>query len=74
MLVEIKNHDEKTVWLPSYGHGNWQELQETDRDNEALWQRLGFNAVMLGDFHPFAESSGSVHCIKKYIRREEVPE
>lgn len=73
-LVEIKNHDEKTVWLPSYGHGNWQELQETDRANEALWQRLGLNVVMLDDLHPFAECSGSVHCIKKYIRREEVPE
>jgi hypothetical protein len=31
--------------------------------------RLGFSVQMLGDFHPFAENLGAVHCMKKYLAR-----
>lgn len=68
-LVEIKNEKEKTVWLPTYGYGDWSELKKTDEANKKIWENLGFNVVMLEDFHPFAENTGSVHCIKKYINR-----
>ncbi|MFT2011257.1 hypothetical protein ACMA1I_21480 [Pontibacter sp. 13R65] len=33
-LVEIKSQDEKTIWLPSYGHGSWPELKKTDKANK----------------------------------------
>lgn len=68
-LVEIKGEADKTVWLPTYGYGCWQELKHTDEENKTIWQHLGFKVVMLEDFHPFAEYSGAVHCIKKYMRR-----
>lgn len=67
-LVEIKSKDERTIWLPTYGHGNWQELTVTDKENKRIWEELGFRVIMLDDFHPFAENAGAVHCIKKYIR------
>lgn len=70
-LVEVHSPEVKTVWLPSYGHGNWQELQRTDEKNREIWEELGFQVVMLEDFHPFAEFAGSVHCIKKYVERGE---
>ncbi|PRY03385.1 hypothetical protein CLV24_14117 [Pontibacter ummariensis] len=73
-LVEVKANDEKTVWLPSYGHGNWQELEKTDQENKAIWQQLGFNVILLENFHPFAEHNGAVHCIKKYLKRGRVGE
>jgi len=68
-LVEIKTGEEKTVWLPSYGYGNWEELQRTDAENRTIWQRLGFQVIMLEDMHPFAEYAGATHCIKKYLRK-----
>ncbi|WP_266205105.1 hypothetical protein [Pontibacter kalidii] len=70
-LVEVRSAQERTVWLPSYGHGNWPELQRTDEENKAIWEQLGFRVILLGDFHPFAAFAGSVHCIKKYVEREE---
>jgi hypothetical protein len=69
VLVQIAGDNEKTVWLPSYGHGNWQELEATDRENAAIWQKLGFKVIMLGDCHPFAAHSGTIQLIKQYIRR-----
>jgi hypothetical protein len=68
-MVEIIDEKTKTVWLPSYGYGNWTELEVTDRRNKEIWENLGFKVVMLGDFHPFVEYSGSLHCIKKYLER-----
>lgn len=58
-----------TVYLPTYGHGAWPELTATDEANRAVWEEVGFAAVDLGDFHPFAENLGAVHCITKYLRR-----
>jgi hypothetical protein len=70
VLVEIIDNDNKTVWLPTYGYGNWTELKKTDEYNKRLWEELGFKVIQLGDFHPFAQNSGSLHCIKKYLERE----
>jgi hypothetical protein len=67
-LVEVAAN-EKRVWLPSYGHEPWQELQTTDQANRQTWENLGFEVIMLGNFHPFAEQLGAVHCIKKYLSR-----
>jgi hypothetical protein len=69
-LVEIAAEGAKTVWLPTYGHGNWSTLEATDRCNREIWEGLGFEVKMLVDYHPFAEELGSVHCIKKYLKRE----
>ncbi|EJF10075.1 hypothetical protein [Pontibacter sp. BAB1700] len=68
-LVEIKSEDEKTVWLPTYGHGSWEYLRKTDEANKQVWEKLGFKVIQLEDFNPFAEKSGALHCIKKYLRR-----
>jgi hypothetical protein len=65
----VQNAPTKRVWLPTYGHGAWAELEATDKANKALWESLGFAVDMLADFHPFAENLGAVHCIKKYLAR-----
>lgn len=67
-LVE-NSANRKQVWLPSYGHGAWPELSATDLENKSIWEQLGFSVHMLGDFHPFAQNLGAVHCISKYLRR-----
>lgn len=67
-LVQITDTN-KTVWLPTYGHGNWSSLTATDQQNKSIWESLGFTINLLGDFHPFAENLGAVHCIKKYLNR-----
>ena len=69
-LVEITKTT-KTVWLPTYGHGDWRDLAVVDRKNKEIWQGLGFDVVELGDFNPFTQGLGSVHCIKKYLARDE---
>ncbi|MDP8937896.1 MAG: hypothetical protein M3O23_09260 [Actinomycetota bacterium] len=67
-LVEITD-DSKRVWLPTYGHGPWEALAATDEANKAIWEGLGFEVVQVGDFHPFAQNLGALHCIKKYLSR-----
>ncbi len=68
-LVENIGGGSKTVWLPTYGHGTFAELQTIDAENKKLWEKEGFTVKMLGDFHPFAKNLGAVHCIKKYMAR-----
>jgi hypothetical protein len=67
-LVEITDTS-KRVWLPTYGHGPWRALAATDEASREIWEELGFEVVQLGDFHPFAQNLGSLHCIKKYLAR-----
>jgi hypothetical protein len=67
-LVEIAGAT-KAVWLPTYGHGPWSDLAVVDRRNREIWEGLGFRVIELGDFHPFTQGLGSVHCIKKYLAR-----
>lgn len=68
-LVQIDKRRGNVVWLPTYGHGDWAELAATDEANKRVWEKLGFTVHQLGDFHPFAQNLGSVHCIKKYLER-----
>ena len=68
-IVQITPH-RKTVWLPSYGYGDFKELAATDRENRRIWQEdLGFTVHMLTDFHAYAYDLGAAHCIKKYLVR-----
>jgi hypothetical protein len=71
-LVEIDGST-KNVWLPTYGHGLWKALVTTDRMNEAIWQRLGFNTRLLGDYNQFAVNLGSLHCLVKCLARRAAP-
>jgi hypothetical protein len=71
-LVEIISQNEKTIWLPTYGYGNWEVLKKTDDYAKAVYEGLGFKVIMLTDYHPLAAGMGSLHCIKKYLEREEV--
>ncbi len=68
-LVEIDEQAGRRVWIPTYGHGGWGGYERTDTLNRSMWEGLGFDVTMLGDFHPFAENLGAVHCIKKYLAR-----
>jgi hypothetical protein len=65
----VQNAPTRHVWLPTYGHGAWQELRATDDANAKVWRQFGFDVHLLSDFHPFAENLGAVHCIKKYLAR-----
>lgn len=67
-LVEIDG-DSSRVWLPTYGHGPWEELSVTDDANRRTWEQMGFEVHLLGDFNVFTQNLGAVHCIKKYLRR-----
>lgn len=59
----------RAVWLPTYGHGCWRELEATDRRNEEIWRDMGFEAFLLGDFHPFVSNLGSLRCMTKCLIR-----
>lgn len=61
----------KTVWIPTYGHGNWKKLEKTDSKNVEIWESLGFTVNQLPNFHPFAANLGAAHCITKYLGRNE---
>ncbi len=68
-LVQATDDGTAAVYLPTYGHGSWSSLTATDQRNQQLWESLGFATHLLGDFHPFAENLGALHCIKKYLAR-----
>jgi hypothetical protein len=68
-LVEVAG-EARQVWLPTYGYGPWEHLKRTDDANAEAWTDLGFTVRQLPDFHPLAQWSGAVHCVKKYVRRE----
>jgi hypothetical protein len=68
-LVQIDKHYGNHVWLPTYGHGDWEDLAAIDAENKRIWESLDFVVHELADFHPFAQNLGSVHCIKKYLDR-----
>jgi hypothetical protein len=71
-LVQIAD-GEADVWLPTYGHGPWKDLEVTDNANKRIWEDLGFTVHQLVDFHILAQNLGAVHCIKKYLARSEEP-
>jgi hypothetical protein len=68
-LVQIDEEAGNSVWLPTYGHGPWEDLGATDDANRQIWEEMGFEVHQLADFNPFAQNLGSVHCIKKYLER-----
>jgi hypothetical protein len=68
-LVEVAG-DVRQVWLPTYGYGAWEQMERTDKANAKVWADLGFTVRQLPDFHPLAQWSGAVHCVKKYLRRQ----
>lgn len=68
-LVHRPEGERPTVFLPTYGHGAFEELAATDATNQEMWHGLGYDVVELADFHAFAVNLGAVHCIKKYLAR-----
>ena len=66
----IENDGQKRkVYLPTFGYGKYSELSKIDETTKNLFEAHGFEVSMLGDFNPFAERSGVVHCISKYLNR-----
>jgi hypothetical protein len=70
-LVENSAGKGRHVYLPTYGHFPNGELEPIDAQTKVLWEELGYDVHMLGDFNAFARRQGVVHCIKKYLRRGE---
>ena len=70
-LVEDGAGVGRHVYLPTYGHFPNEDLEPVDEAMKALWEGLGFEVHLLGDFNAFAQRQGVVHCIKKYLRRGE---
>jgi hypothetical protein len=68
-LVENSSSAGRTVYLPTFGHGDQADLAVIDDEMEQLWTGLGFTVVRLADFNAFASRLGVVHCIKKYLGR-----
>jgi hypothetical protein len=67
-LVQIDG-DARDVWLPTYGHRDAKGLAKVDKSHADTWTEMGFGVHALGDFHPFAQAQGALHCIKKYLAR-----
>ncbi|PWK83784.1 hypothetical protein C8D88_110240 [Lentzea atacamensis] len=68
-LVENSSSVGRTVYLPTFGHGEQADLAVIDDEMDRLWTGLGFEVVRLADFNAFASRLGVVHCIKKYLGR-----
>jgi hypothetical protein len=60
----------RTVLLPTYANGTWRCLAPAERRNAEIWRSLGFQVLELSDFHPFAQSHGSAHCVFKVLARQ----
>lgn len=69
LITEIDG-DNKTVWMPEYGFGNYAHYDVVDQANRKLWENRNFEVHSLGDFHPFAYNLGAAHCITKYLGRD----
>ena len=67
-LVQIDG-DRRDVWLPTYGYGEQQVLEASDRSHRRTWEQMGFTVHQFGDFNAFAFNLGALHCIKKYLAR-----
>jgi hypothetical protein len=68
-LVEASAQAGDQVYLPTFGHGAYAHLAPIDAHMSEMWTALGYQVHLLGDFNPFAERQGVVHCIKKYLAR-----
>lgn len=68
-LVECSARLGDHVYMPTFGHGPNAALSKLDDYVADVWTKLGFQVHALGDFNPFAERMGVVHCIKKYMKR-----
>jgi hypothetical protein len=68
-LVENSSSAGRTVYMPTFGHGEQADLAVIDDEMDRLWTDLGFSVVRLADFNAFASRLGVVHCIKKYLGR-----
>ena len=68
-LVQVDAVEGDQVWLPTYGHGPWEELAATDAANRELWERLGFRVHGLGSYHAFAQRFGALRCLTQVLER-----
>jgi len=66
----VSDKEKKTVWLPTYGYGNWGCLDKVDARNKEIWTDLGYNVIELGDYHPLAQQGGALRCIALELGRK----
>ena len=55
------------VWLPQFG--DLEDLQEFDRLNREIWERLGFEVVPVAGLSYFASRNGALRCLSKVLKR-----
>lgn len=58
-----------TIYMPTFGHGENDDLAPIDDYMEDLFKAEGFAVQRLADFSVYAKRSGVVHCITKYLQR-----
>jgi hypothetical protein len=68
-LVENDGASGRTVYMPTFGHGDKSALAALDKHMEDIWHERNFEVKPLADFNAFADRQGVVHCIKKYLER-----
>lgn len=68
-LVQFSAAEGDRVWLPTYGHGAWQELAVTDAANRRIWEQLGVTVHELTSYHAFAQRFGALRCITQVLER-----
>ncbi len=70
-LVENSEAYGKTVYLPTFGHGANRDLAPVDQHMKGVFESFGYTVHLLADFTKFARRQGVVHCVKKYLDRED---
>ena len=67
-LVQIDEDEGSHVWLPTYGHGAWEDLRRTKRIARS-GRASGSRSTSSRTSTSSPRTSGLVHCIKKYLAR-----
>ena len=73
-LVEISMKNDKVVkriWLPTFGTDEAGTfLKHYDKDNQQIWESLGFDVHPVGNYILSALKQGGLHCSLKCIERQ----
>lgn len=70
-LVEFISHNDKQVWMPTFGHGHkFADLASFDLQAMLIWESLGFKVNLMTDYNLLAQRQGAIRCITKVLSRK----
>jgi hypothetical protein len=69
VVLEDLGPEGRTVWLPCFGGGTWEELASVDDVNAAIWAMLGYSVIRVPNLMALAENLGALHCMAKVVAR-----